>query len=149
MATDTLDHIDKLIETCRDGQEGYREAAEHTKDPDLRKFFDLQSLERARFAGELENIARRLGESNPNRRPSMANKLHRAWINLKEKLGAGDASILESVEAGEDKARNTYQEVLQSGLPADVFAIVEQQAQFVFAAHDRVRTLRDEYKKAA
>ncbi len=79
----------------------------------------------------------------------MANKLHRAWMNLKEKLGAGDTSILESVEAGEDNAKKNYQEALEAGLPADVFAIVEQQAQFVFAAHDRVRMLRDEYKKAA
>ena len=149
MANETLNQIDKLIETCRDGQEGYRDAAEHTKDSVLKDFFNRQSLERSRFAGELENIAQRLGESDPDRGPSMANKLHRAWLNLKEKLGAGDASILESVEAGEDNARKNYQEALGAGLPADVFAIVEQQAQFVFAAHDRVRTLRDEYKKAA
>jgi uncharacterized protein (TIGR02284 family) len=149
MANETLDHIDKLIETCRDGQEGYRDAAEHAKDSELKGFFNRQSLERSRFAGELENIAQRLGESDPDRSPSMANKLHRAWINLKEKLGAGDASILESIEAGEDTAKKNYQEALEAGLPADVFAIVEQQAQFVFAAHDRVRMLRDEYKKAA
>jgi uncharacterized protein (TIGR02284 family) len=79
----------------------------------------------------------------------MANKLHRAWVDLKEKLGAGDASILESVEAGEDNAKKNYQDALNSNLPQNVQSIVERQARSVLAAHDRVRSLRDAYKKAA
>lgn len=148
-ANETLDVLNNLIETCRDGQEGYRQAAQHTQSPDLKDFFNHKSLERAQFAGELEAEAERLGESDPDRGPSMANKLHRAWMNLKEKLGAGDASILESLESGEDHAKKRYEEALRSSLPSDVHAIVETQAQAVFAAHDRVRALRDAYKRAA
>ncbi len=149
MANDTLDIIDKLIETCRDGQEGYRDAAEHTKASELKEFFNRQSLERAQFAGELETVARQLGESDPDRSPSMANKLHRAWIDLKEKLGAGDASVLESVEAGEDNAKKNYQDALKANLPQNVRSIVERQARSILAAHDRVRSMRDAYKKVA
>jgi uncharacterized protein (TIGR02284 family) len=147
--TNTLDVVNKLIETCRDGQAGYRDAAEHTKAADLKDFFNRQSLERAQFAGELESVAQRLGEADPDRGPSLANKLHRAWFDLKQKLGGGDTSILESVEAGEDNAKKQYQEALNGDLPFDVHSIVESQARSIFAAHDRVRALRDQFRRAA
>ena len=146
MIDNTIDVIEKLIETCRDGQAGYLEAAEYAKNHELRAFFSQQALERAKFAGELESEARHLGEADPGRKPSVASTLHRAWIDLKHKFGGGDASILESVESGEHNARNNYHEALQAGLPRDVQAIVEEQAESVFAAHDQVRTLQDMYK---
>jgi len=149
MADETLDMIDKLIETCRDGQEGYRDAAEHTQTPELKEFFNRQSLERAKFAGELESVAQRLGESDPDRSPSISSKLHRAWFDLKQKLGGGDVSVLESVEAGEDNAKKVFQEALRADLPLDVHTIVERQAHYVLAAHDQVRNLRDSHKRAA
>ncbi len=148
-ASDTLDVIEKLIETCRDGQAGYLEAAELARNHELRTFFSQQALERAKFAGELENQARHLGEADPDSKPSMASTLHRAWIDLKLKMGGGDASILASVESGEHNARNHYHEALQAGLPRDVEAIVQRQAESVFAAHDQIRTLQGVYKNAA
>jgi uncharacterized protein (TIGR02284 family) len=149
MNNDTIDVINKLIETCRDGQEGYRDAAEHAEDSDLKDIFRHQSLERAKFAGELESVARHLGEDDPPRSPSIANKFHRVWFELKQKMGGGDRSILESVEAGEDTAKKHYEEALQANLPNDVYAIVEAQASCVLAAHDQIRSLRDQYRKAA
>ena len=149
MADKTIYVIERLIETCRDGQEGYRDAAGHTKTAELKDFFNRQSLQRAKFAGELESIAQRLGESDPDRSPSIGSKLHRAWFDLKQKFGGGDLSILESVEAGEDNAKKHYQEALRADLPVDVHEIVEAQAHSVLAAHDEVRNLRDSYKRAA
>jgi len=149
MADDTLDIIDKLIETCRDGQAGYRDAAEHTSNPGLKEFFLSQSLERAKFSGELESMAQRLGEADPNRGPSVSNKIQRAWFDLKQKFGGGDTSILESVESGEDQAKKDYQEALRSPLPLDVKTVIERQAESVFATHQRVRALRDQYRRVA
>jgi len=148
-ANETLDVIEKLIETCRDGQAGYLEAAENARNHELRAFFSQRALERAKFAGELETEARLLGEADPERKPSMASTLHRAWIDLKLKMGGGDASILESVETGERNAKSHYHEALQAGLPQDVQAIVERQAESVFSAHDQIRTLQGVYKSAA
>jgi uncharacterized protein (TIGR02284 family) len=146
---DTLNVIEQLIETCRDGQAGYLEAAEYAHNHELRAFFSQQALERAKFAGELESEARHLGESDPSRKSSMAGSLHRAWIDLKHRLGGGDASILESVGVGENIAREHYQDALKAGLPSDLQEIVERQAESVFGAHDQVRTLQGVYKKAA
>jgi len=149
MADDILTIIGKLIETCRDGQAGYLDAAEHTRSAELRNYFQRQSMERSRFAGELEKIARKFGESDPGREPSIANKLHRAWIDVKYRLGAGDASVLASVELGEDNAKDHYREALKAELPLEVHNLVERQAESVFDAYDQVRTLCGVYNKAA
>lgn len=149
MADSPIDILEKLIETCRDGQNGYRDAAEHIKDPTIRAWFNEQSLTRARFAGELENQVQRLGKADPTRSGSVSGAVHRRWFDLKEKIAGNDHSVLEEVERGEDVAKHAYQDALQSALPSDVLQIVQQQAESVFAAHDRAKVLRDTAVRAA
>ena len=145
----TIDVLEKLIETCRDGQNGYRDAAEHIKNTAYREFFNEQSTERAQFAGELENEVIRLGKHDPDRTGSTTAAVHRRWIDLKASLGGGDHSILSSIEAGEDNAKKQYQEAIaDTGLPQDIRDILSRQAQSIIAAHDRVRDLRDQSKAA-
>ncbi|MCI0351141.1 MAG: PA2169 family four-helix-bundle protein [Acidobacteriales bacterium] len=140
--------LDELIETNRDAQNGFREAAEHVKDVELRNFFNQQSTERARFAGELENEVERLGERDPNRKGSVAGALHRAWLDLKANLGGGERAILSSAEQGEDTAKKRYEKALAEPLPQNLVAIIRQQAQSILSAHDRVKALRDSRKAA-
>jgi uncharacterized protein (TIGR02284 family) len=143
------DILQNLIETNRDGQKGYKDAADHVKDPEIRSYFLEQSLERARFAGELEEAIRDFGESNPDRSGSTAGTLRRAWIDTKVALGGGDHTILESAEQGEDSAKKSYEKALNASLPANVLEIVRRQADSVWASHDHVKLLRDRFKKAA
>ena len=79
---------------------------------------------------------------------SVSGALHRAWIDTKVSLGAGDASVLESVEAGEDNAKETYQKALSGPLPSNLADIVRRQAESVQRAHDKVKSLRDAAKAA-
>lgn len=143
----TLDVLRELIEVCKDGETGYTHAAGIVADPNLRSYFQTQSLERARFVKDLRETAKSLGEK-PEISGSTAGALHRLWFEAKADLGLGDQSILNSVEQGEDRAKHTYEKVLQEDLTAEVRGLVQQQAQSVFAAHDYVRDLRDQ-KKAA
>jgi uncharacterized protein (TIGR02284 family) len=75
--------------------------------------------------------------------------LHRAWIDTKVSLGAGDKAILESVEAGEDNAKEAYQKAVTDDLPENIAQIVRRQAASVQQAHDQVKSLRDAAKAAA
>ena len=145
---DVVDVLEQLIETCRDGENGYRQATEHAKDPELASFFRTQSAQRATFARELEAEAQRLGKSEPKDSGSVSGAVHRAWIDVKEKLGGGDTTILESVEQGEDNAKKNYEEALTKDLPENLSGLIRRQAQAVFSAHDRARTLRDARKAA-
>lgn len=140
--------LEKLIQTCRDGQEGYRDAAEHVKSVELRNFFNQQSTTRAEFAGELENEVIRLGRHDPDRKATASGALHRRWIDLKAAMGAGDHSILSSIESGEDSAKKAFEEALNDKLPQDIKDILRRQSLEVISAHDRIRTLRDQTKAA-
>ncbi|MGA2369808.1 MAG: PA2169 family four-helix-bundle protein [Candidatus Korobacteraceae bacterium] len=83
-----VDTLEKLIEICRDGQNGYRDAAEHVKDPGLKKLLSEVSLERARFAGDLENEAIRMGKADVDRSGSTLGAIHRGWASVKANMEA-------------------------------------------------------------
>ncbi len=136
-----------LVEVCRDGQQGYLEAAEHISDSELRAFFNDESLERARYAAELESELQRLEEPAAGSTGSVAGALHRGWMDLTATV-AGDEAVLSAVEQGEDTAKKAYEEALAAGLPESVEGTVRSQAQGVIAAHDHVKLLRDR-KRAA
>jgi uncharacterized protein (TIGR02284 family) len=141
--------VEALIETCKDGQKGYQDAATHVKRADLKTYFNEQSLERSRFAGELEAELIHLGKPDKKVSGSASAAMHRAWIDTKVALGGGDKTILESVEAGEDNAKESYQKALNGSLPGNIAEIVRRQAASVQKAHDKVKSLRDQAKAAA
>ena len=140
--------LENLIQSNRNAQEGYRDAAEHIKDAQLRAFFNEQSTERANFAGTLENEVIRHGKHDPERSGTVGGAVHRRWIDLKVAMGAGDHSILSSVESGEDAIKKEYEDALGGKLPEDLKGILRQQAQAIIAAHDQVKMLRDRAKAA-
>jgi uncharacterized protein (TIGR02284 family) len=140
--------VENLIEASKDAQKGYQDAAEHVKRPDLKSFFNEQSGQRGRFAQELQVEPATLGKPEKKVSGSAGGALHRAWINTKSALGGGDNTILESVESGEDSAKDTYKKALTGTLPASLLEIVRRQADSVQRAHDHVRVLRDQAKAA-
>jgi uncharacterized protein (TIGR02284 family) len=140
--------IDKLIETLKDGQEGFKQAAEGVKDPQLKSFFDQYSRQRARFAVELRRKAQSQDERESEMSGSAAGALHRGWINLKSAVTRGDDhAILAECERGEDSAVEEFRKALDNGLSAPVQEIVSQQYAQIKEAHDRVKDLRDAAKK--
>jgi uncharacterized protein (TIGR02284 family) len=101
-----IDALEDLIEVARDGQNGYRDGAEHAKDPQLRRFLNSVSRARARFAGDLESYAVQLGKSDVDRSGSASGAIHRGWTDLKANLGGGDDTILSSMETATATPRN-------------------------------------------
>jgi uncharacterized protein (TIGR02284 family) len=140
--------VENLIETCRDGQKGYQDAAQHAKRADLKGYFNEQSAERGRFAQELQVELSKLGKPDKKVSGSAGGAMRRAWLDTKANLGGGDKAILESLESGEDSARDTYKKALSGTLPPSLTEIVRKQAAAVQHAHDKVRMLRDEAKAA-
>ena len=60
--------INDLIETLKDGQKGFKEAADAVNDPQLKSLFTGYSQQRARFASELQAQARSEGETRAGNR---------------------------------------------------------------------------------
>jgi uncharacterized protein (TIGR02284 family) len=140
----TINLLQELVDICRDGQNGYRDAADHITDSHVREFFNEQSLARAGFAGDLEQEIIRLGKADPDTSGTAVAGIRRAWIDFKAELGGGDATILASVESGEDSAKATFEKALQEpNLPEDLATLLRRQLVSIIAAHDHVRSLRD------
>jgi uncharacterized protein (TIGR02284 family) len=141
--------VNSLIETLKDGQEGFKQAAEGVKDQNLKSLFSGYSQQRSRFASELQSQAKSLGESEPEKTSSAAGAIHRTWINLKSALTSGDDhAILAECERGEDSAVNEYKKAMEDDLSSPLREIVSRQYSEVKSAHDRIKTLRDIAKKS-
>ncbi|HLL72679.1 MAG TPA: PA2169 family four-helix-bundle protein [Pyrinomonadaceae bacterium] len=134
--------LNNLIETCKDGQNGFQTAAEGVTRSDVKSLFYQYSQQRAQFAGELQNEVLRLG-GDPTETGSVAATLHRGWIDIKSAVtGADENAVLAECERGEDSAVSNYKDALaDQNLPADVRAVVERQYAQVQDAHDRIRNL--------
>ena len=143
--SNTSSILNDLIETLKDGQQGFREAAEDVTSSDLKTLFSEYSLQRSKFAGELQALAQSLGDHDPTTTGSVSGAVHRGWINLKAALTSKDEhAVLAECERGEDSAVAQYKEALEEKeLPGNVLQTLREQYIEVQAAHDRVRNLRD------
>lgn len=139
--------LNNLIETLKDGQDGFKQAAEGVSDPKLKSLFRNYSEQRSRFATALQTEAHRHGETKPETSSSATGALHRGWINLKSALTGGDEhAILAECERGEDSAVEAYKKALDDGLSPSAQELVSRQFIEIKAAHDRIRSLRDAAK---
>lgn len=143
-ATDnSISVLNNLIETCKDGENGFRQAAEAVKNMKLRSLFEEYSQERLKFAHELQADVSKLGRT-PEKSGSVSAAAHRGWMNIKSVVtGADDHAILAECERGEDSAKEAYQNALKEMLPTDIKSVVERQYERVKKAHDHIRDLRD------
>jgi len=145
MTTNVVSVPNDLIETSKDGEKGFRKAAEDARDTQLKTMFLTRAEDCARGARELQDVVQRLG-GKPETGGSVSGALHRGWVDVKSAVtDRSDHQILVEVEKGEDVAKKNYHDALEKELPADVRAIVERQYQGVLQNHDRVRDLRDQY----
>src|SRR5215468_1746049 len=53
--------LNTLIETCRRGQNGFRNAADSIQNSEFRRLFNIFSQQRTQFATELQSEVHRLG----------------------------------------------------------------------------------------
>ncbi len=140
---DVIATLNDLIETSKDGEEGFRTCADNVKNPTLKTFF-LQKAERCREgAVQLQQIVREMG-GEPERTSSTAGAMHRFWVSIRASLsGMDDHAILAECERGEDTAKSAYEKALQQDLPGDVRMAVDRQFREVIANHNRVKELRN------
>lgn len=141
--------LNTLIETCKDGQQGFKDAAEGVERSDLKSFFYEMGQQRSQFAGELQSLVREFG-GDPENSGSIAGAIHRGWINIKAAVtGKDETAILSEAERGEDVAKNAYKDALEQTLPANVLQTVQNQYMAVQSSHDQVKALRDSFRAAA
>ncbi len=134
--------LNDLIETCKDGEQGFRSAGDAVKNSDLKTLFHMYAQQRSKFAAELNNEVLRHG-GDPATSGHVSATLHRGWLNLKAAVtGNDETALIDECERGEDVAMANYQDALKKTLPADLMSVIEDQFTDVKHAHDTVRGLK-------
>lgn len=137
--------LNELIETSKDGANGFREAAEAVTRPDAKALFTSRVPAIEQAVTELQAAVRRLG-GDAETTGSVAAAVHRGWINLKSAVtGKNEAAIITECERGEELAVTRYEDALKSDLPSDVRAVVERQYRGTVANLEKVRGLGQAY----
>ncbi len=141
---DVIGILNRLVETSKDGEYGFRTAAEHLQSIETKRLFNARAEECRRAAGELQALVMELGGS-AEEGGTATGALHRGWVAVKSTLsGYNDLAILEEAERGEDVALSRYQDALEESLPLSVRALVQRQFEGVHRNHRLVRDLRDQ-----
>jgi len=145
---DTIDTLNDLIETSKDGEYGFRTSAEYLKSPEVKQLFLKRADECRQAAAELQAMVVQLGGSAEDS-GSAGGALHRGWVAVKGTLsGYSDKAILEATESGEDTALECYRKALTAVLTPAARALVERQLEGVKRNHAQVRMLRDQARAA-
>jgi uncharacterized protein (TIGR02284 family) len=142
----TIEVLNKLVEINNDRLEGYETALNETEEHDLKSLFAELARTSHRCRKELAAEIRNLG-GVPTEGTKITGKFFRAWMDFKAALTGKDReTIVNSCESGEDKAVETYEEVIKDDLEylsPDQQALVRVQYELIKADHDTVRSLRD------
>ena len=137
--------LNGLVETCRRGQEVFRNAAEGIRNSEFRRLFNIFSQQRAQFISELQGEIHRLGgdagktgsptESWPDNTIPFPRSVN--MTNLRD-----EAVAIAECQREEETAVNDYQEALKADLPLDVQYVVKRQYMDIKDAYDRIRILQ-------
>ena len=147
--TRTINTLNNLIETCKDGEYGFKASADHALDPQIKSLFMARAEDCRRAAAELQTIVMQQG-GKPEDSGTATGAAHRGWVAVKGTLaGYTDLAMLDETERGEDTALARYRSALKDELPTDIRSVVEAQMQGVQRNHDQIRALRDQHKAAA
>jgi uncharacterized protein (TIGR02284 family) len=132
-----------VVKSLIDSQQGYADMGDHLKDAELKRFFLAESLKRAQFRGDLEEVLHQNGVHDIKESGSAAGKLYRVWGDIKAHLGGGDHALLTTAEEAEDEVKDTYADAMKEDLPLPVRQLLAEQQAHVLVAHEFVRNHRD------
>ena len=135
--------IHSVIESLIDSQEALVEIGEKLQDHGLKRYFLAESLTRAQFRGELESVLNQEGVSDLRESGTTAGATHRAWANLKSRLGGGDHTLLATAEAGEGAAREAYDNAINPSMPLPIRQLLTTQAAHIQESHDFMKAARN------
>jgi uncharacterized protein (TIGR02284 family) len=135
----------ELVETLKDGERGYSDAAEKLRDSDRREWastMERLSGQRAEFRREIVGLGHAYGDDVDTSGSAVA-ALHRGWMSLKDAVTGDDAgSVLGAAATGEDHTVSEYEKALAMDLSAGFREVVARQHAAVVAARDEVKALQ-------
>jgi len=137
----TEEVLNDLIQLCRDGENGYRDAAESVKDGFTQMLLKEFARRRSRFAAVLQGYVRAHG-GTPQRKGSVAGSIHKSWMNFQCAIGKNDdRAIISECKRGEEFALRHYKQARSTDLPSDLLSILQMQAEEIEKAAEKLQAI--------
>ena len=145
--TELLEVLNDLIKINYDRIEGYRKAAEESKEFDinLHPVFQKMADESRLNVSALTERVRLLGGEAESGSTTMGT-LYRAWMTVKATFSGNDRkSLLAACEYGEDQAQKAYDKALSSHVEMDIDSrqLIISQQEILLRSHDDIKRMRD------
>lgn len=137
---DTIELLNRLIVTAKNGENTLRAAAEEAHHVELKAALRDGSDFFQRAASDLQEAIRQIG-GKPRELGSFDNTLHRTWMHLKSTaLGRDESELLDMLE--EDEAsfeRQFAAAVARDDTDPDIHALLERQYEGARRQHEEIR----------
>jgi len=144
---ETIKALNRLVQRCIDTRENYEQAADTVETDRFKKLFTEFSEQRNQFATQLSNLILQYN-GKPEEFGTDTGSMRRGWENIRAVLSpATEESVLDTLEADEDKTKAVYKEVLDTPLPDKARQIAERQYQELRRVHDEIRDLRNAHAR--
>lgn len=139
---EVISTLNGLIETCKDGEEGFQAAAAGVSDSTLREALLEFSAARSKFARQLQGVVSKMGGTPENTGSTQA-AFRRGWINIKTVvLGKNEESVIDECLMAEDAAVEIYWAALETLPPDPALALVREQYNRICDSKDFVLDLK-------
>ena len=137
--------LQELNQFVNDRIEGYKRAAEHTKNPAHQSYYKDLMQESNRFSSEINSTLSSLGGQRQDSTTAKG-KIFRGWMDVKSTVtGSDEEAILEANITGEEWAQKAYNDALdhKTELPPNVVQMVEKQKNASLATCEQLRRMKD------
>ena len=130
----TIKALHDLVATCNDAAEGFAKAAKGVHDTDLSNWLAQASADRERFAAELGQALKEIGEQ-PRIDLHEGGILHKGWVDLEQRLRStephlhskDDKEIIRECIAGDSGSLSHYDHALAQALNPDLRSVIVEQ----------------------
>lgn len=124
---DLCDVLNGLIQTCKDSEMGFEQAARDVESSSLKSVFWRLATQRAELAGELQSWVLRLG-GVPGAGGTLGGAIRRGWAEVRSVVARrSEESILADCRRAEDLTFAHYKDACDRELPADLRAVLNRQ----------------------
>jgi uncharacterized protein (TIGR02284 family) len=139
-----IDVLQELNMFVNDRIQGYKHAAEATRDPAHQSYYKDLINESSKFSNEINGAISRLGGERQDSTTAKG-KIFRGWMDVKSSItGSDEEAIIESNLHGEEWAQKAYDDALEhrAELPEAIVQMVEKQKQASLNTHQRLRQMK-------
>lgn len=140
--------LNELIEVARDGERFYMDAANKVHSRELGGVFRQMADVRQLLIDELSRHVLARGDV-PSGDQTFSGAARKVYADVRATLaGDADGVYLARLEEAEDRLLQRYQKALRQAPTPEIAAILKRHEPTVWAAHDRMKALRDRFEAA-